>query len=94
MTRLRSKGLQVGLYEPKFDDPAGRSWRSQTPDPGPRRAKGSGVDLAIDPATATTATTPRHGDDRLHRHGHDGQRAGASTGGGGGRRPARPRRRP
>ena len=56
--RLRSKGLQVGLYEPKFDDPGKAIVAQQTPVSGAQAAKGSGVDLAIDPATATTATTP------------------------------------
>jgi beta-lactam-binding protein with PASTA domain len=55
--RLRKKGLQVGLYEPKFDDPATAIVAHQTPDPGSLTAKGSGVDLAIDPATATAAST-------------------------------------
>ena len=32
--RLRKKGLQVGLYEPKFDDPATAIVAHQTPDPG------------------------------------------------------------
>jgi beta-lactam-binding protein with PASTA domain len=56
--RLRKRGLQVGLYEPKFDDPAQAIVAHQTPDPGTSLASGSPVDLAIDPQTATTATTP------------------------------------
>jgi beta-lactam-binding protein with PASTA domain len=55
--RLRKRGLQVGLYEPKFDDPGRAIVAHQTPDPGTSLATGSPVDLAIDPATATTATT-------------------------------------
>ena len=59
MRACASAGLQVGLYEPKFDDPAQAIVAHQTPDPGATLAKGSPVDLAIDPATATTATTTR-----------------------------------
>ncbi|MDX6628344.1 MAG: hypothetical protein QOH00_590 [Gaiellales bacterium] len=55
--RLRSKGLQIGLYEPKPDDPSKAIVAGQTPESGAKAAKGSGVDLAIDPATATAPTT-------------------------------------
>jgi beta-lactam-binding protein with PASTA domain len=52
--RLQKSGLQVGLYEPKFDDPTTAIVSHQTPDPGATLSKGSPVDLAIDPETAST----------------------------------------
>ena len=55
--RLKKRGLQVGRADPPFDDPATAIVDHQTPDPGSEVAKGTGVDITIDPATATTATT-------------------------------------
>ncbi len=55
--RLKKRGLQVGRADPPFDDPAKAIVDHQTPDPGASVAKGTGVDITIDPATATTATT-------------------------------------
>ena len=52
--RLHKAGLQVGQFAPPFDDPAKAIVSHQVPEAGAETAKGSGVDLSINPDTAKT----------------------------------------
>ena len=50
-------GLQLGHVEPAFDDGTKAIVDHQAPDPDSKVAKGTGVDIFIEAATAKTATT-------------------------------------
>ena len=56
-TRLKKAGLELGRIDPQFDDAAKAIVNHQAPDPGEKLNKGESVDLALNPETASTATT-------------------------------------